>query len=982
MAAIICWERSLRILESAPIVGRPLALIAVSMGLFALGLGFVIGSAVLRSARAHRVLDVFIFVAAISIILVEVQFWYIDRRFVGNTTDGAMLADAATDVMLAGQNPYNPDNLFAFEAERYRPAYLTHQINGDYISGFAYPPLGLLLNVPFTLIGLNANHVYTFFFLLMFTLFFWLFPPILKPLTLTFLLMDTRHLLYSVSGISDVVWAFGVCVAVVLWRRRLWSALVFGLACAFKQQAWFFLPFLGVYLLQESREQGRTWRQAFIDATIYMSVLGAVFVAVNLPFILTDWQGWLSGMSLIFEPMVYFGQGLVYLDFGTHVFIPKQFYSLFSYGILAGGFALYAFYAHRIKLLMWILPAIALWFNYRSLSSYWYFNLFPLMTAYLMTHRENMALSYSVLPLQEEKAQSRRWLWAGVGIPSVLLLIVLMVLGAALRPSALQVEVIYPIISDGSPLKQLTVRVSNLGDDVLTPRFSVLSQNFLPAFWNIESGAPTLAPNESAIYRLSQPNADWWIVPQFPYAVLVGDAQNYDLRGIARVAGDLSVLQYDNILNGDYRYWHPTLNAPTNWGFFSAPNNPTARVQWVNLQSAEFSHAVSLSFDPQPDDSLQIAALDTWIAVPDVDLQLWVNPPAGTNDLNAWGRFYGLELRPTPSEKVLWVLFGTTDRVRVGDINAQVRYVLLPAPMGTWSLQTLNLRDLYARADIRLPLPYNIETRFNNFIVPTQMMNFRLILATQQGDLPPQSAVFGPVINTALRPNPRDIVLKRLVDPIPNQLHRAYYNLGVGNAIGARQHFEAILERDNNVPQAHFGLGRLAFLDADWQTALAAFAQAEANGHAQAALIKGYSAWAYYQLGQLDQALLLMPEALNALEVESYLYSTWNRTELHTYAGWVYLAAQNQLSALNAFQLAVAYQPSYGEANWGLGTVQLGLGDTFSAEVHLLRGAQLGVNFGAAHIQQLAPPSALCTALPSVGARVPEATCTPPQQDS
>ena len=68
-----------------------------------------------------------------------------------------------------------------------------------------------------------------------------------------------------------------------------------GLACSIKQTPWFCLPFLAIGLFIEACNTGRRPVQLVMR---YLAIVVAVFVVVNIPFIVWQPMAWARGTFL------------------------------------------------------------------------------------------------------------------------------------------------------------------------------------------------------------------------------------------------------------------------------------------------------------------------------------------------------------------------------------------------------------------------------------------------------------------------------------------------------------------------------------------------------------------------------------------------------------------------------------------------------------------------------------------------------------
>jgi len=139
----------------------------------------------------------------------------------------------------------------------------------------SYPALSFLLIAPWVALGWDPNLLSLLCLIAAMGLVLLRAPVSLRPFVLTGLLGAASLEAFTVGGSADLLYALPL-VAAWLWRERRWSGLLYGVAAATKQIAWFFAPF---YFLQLLATQG--WRVA----AKRMAQAGAVFAIANLPFV-------------------------------------------------------------------------------------------------------------------------------------------------------------------------------------------------------------------------------------------------------------------------------------------------------------------------------------------------------------------------------------------------------------------------------------------------------------------------------------------------------------------------------------------------------------------------------------------------------------------------------------------------------------------------------------------------------------------------
>jgi hypothetical protein len=240
----------------------------------------------------------------------------------------------------------------------------------------SYPALSFLIYVP--LLRLGIDNILLLNLVVFWGLFAWLLW--LSP-------VGWRHWAALVAGTAVAAVLFSlfletevICVALLLaaWHLRQrhpsdnpWTApVLLGLACAFKQYSWFFLPFfaLEIWMLHGGL---RGWRASLRFGLV---ALGA-FLAPNLPFIVASPAAW--GASIL-EPMTAplfpDGMGIINLSIGH----------LLPYGppTLYGALEVLALVASLVAFVRWrgalgdaalLLAVVPLFFAFRSAANYFAF---------------------------------------------------------------------------------------------------------------------------------------------------------------------------------------------------------------------------------------------------------------------------------------------------------------------------------------------------------------------------------------------------------------------------------------------------------------------------------------------------------------------------------------------------------------------------------------------------------------------------------
>jgi uncharacterized membrane protein len=189
-------------------------------------------------------------------------------------------------------------------------------------------------------------------------------PVGLRPFVLTGLLGAASVAAFTVSGGADLLYAVPL-VAAWLWREKRWSGLLFGVACATKQLAWFFGPF---YLIAIAAREGRA------VALRKGAAAAAVFAIANFPFVVADPRAWIAGVTApIADPMFPRGAGIIFLMLnGLLPPWPQLAYTAMEVAAFAISVAVAWRARHASPELGAVLATVPLFFAYRSLFSYFF----------------------------------------------------------------------------------------------------------------------------------------------------------------------------------------------------------------------------------------------------------------------------------------------------------------------------------------------------------------------------------------------------------------------------------------------------------------------------------------------------------------------------------------------------------------------------------------------------------------------------------
>ncbi|UCE98312.1 MAG: hypothetical protein JSV74_03030 [Dehalococcoidia bacterium] len=347
----------------------------------------------------------------------------IDNVFTYN--DSAALCHQAVQNTLDGYNPYEKSNIAKAIVEFNVPVdNITPLRQGEFAEAFPYPEKekldeiwqeainssgdipeelesklnypagGIVMSIPFFLIGLDDVRIIGFLYFLPA-----LFYAILKtPKHLRFIL--AAAILVSLEfwsswingGAGVFVFPF-MLLAWILWKKQTnLSALFMGLAISMKQIAWFFLIF---YLILIMKTMGI--RKLFVVTFI----LAFAFLAINIPFIIDEPELWVNS---IFAPVLdnLFPLGVGIISFISTGFIDIQspvIFTIMEIIVLLIAAIWYFYNCRRYPYTGLVLALIPLFFAWRSLPAYFLYIDIIILTVIIINEYASKAITQSNKPL-------------------------------------------------------------------------------------------------------------------------------------------------------------------------------------------------------------------------------------------------------------------------------------------------------------------------------------------------------------------------------------------------------------------------------------------------------------------------------------------------------------------------------------------------------------------------------------------------------
>src|SRR5579871_34993 len=316
--------------------------------------------------------------------------------------DGTLLDHNAAYQLLHGENPYTNSDIVAAIRDYHQLAQFTTPLQQgalanqqsypsiaqiqalmaqepighpnqvlEFESHVSYPALSFLALVPFVWAGLPTMlPFYLLCYVALAIIGLRFARPDLRWWVALLFLADLPVLDSVLAGDLDMFFILLVFLAWLFWERWWVSAMLFGLAMATKQNAWFFLPFYLIFVAQQ-----RSVRDALVRGGLAL----ALFLAINLPFIVWDGSAWVAGvLAPVRDPMFPEGAGIIALSIGHLLpFLPHSAYTVLEVAGIAGMLLWYVRWGYKRPEAALVLAVLPLFLAWRSLPTYFYFCALP-----------------------------------------------------------------------------------------------------------------------------------------------------------------------------------------------------------------------------------------------------------------------------------------------------------------------------------------------------------------------------------------------------------------------------------------------------------------------------------------------------------------------------------------------------------------------------------------------------------------------------
>ena len=491
---------------------------AIAMCGFGFGLLITVMAVTAKTQQRLRRLDLAVLVLALFLLVgwATSTLWF--QPAYG--TDEAAFEQYAATLLSHGHNPYGADLSSALNVFRVPIQYATYTLNGGMVSRLGYPALPVLLVLPFVSLTHGVQSVVILNVVAMMAAVvavYVVLPRRVRPLAVVTIVGLPIIFGYAVAGVNAVILMTLMVLVANRWSRTgatgrltrpdVVRACCFGLAMSTQQLAWFAAPFLvlGIYLLR----RGHLSRAQALGVTLRWSgIAGAVFVVINLPFIVWNPSAWLHGVTdPLTQHAIPYGQGLV--DVVLFFRVGGGNLGLLT---LAGGAAMvglllaYGVFFRRLGRAAFVLPSVALFLPTRSLAEYF----MTLVAVWIVSTATTSAAEFQgaadwsalVTPLRPLGRFAVMAFCVQVTLPAVAL-----AAAACTTPAPLAMRI--DTVNTTGQLQsvwRITLDVRNRSAHALRPHFATNYQGQASTFWNVLSGPAVLPAHAHSAYVLAAPN--------------------------------------------------------------------------------------------------------------------------------------------------------------------------------------------------------------------------------------------------------------------------------------------------------------------------------------------------------------------------------------------------------------------------------------------------------------------------------------------
>jgi len=323
----------------------------------------------------------FIPVSLLAVMLISAYVLFQIQYKGAYRTDALAFTHYAADILVEkGLNPYPLDLQDALHKFEVNPLYITLTPSGDISTNLAYPALHFLTFVPFVAVGLKDMRWVLFLFEIATAVtLYYKAPRELRPIVLLPIFVSADLAIdFNAGSVTDFLWVLPMVLAAFSMDDPFRGGIFYGVACAMKQQPWIVAPFTLIWMFNLKKGS------LIVRTSNVLKFVGATaisFVVPNLLFIAKDPGAWFSGiLTPASSGLVILSQGLSMLTQAGIAALPPMFYLGTTAAIFLTLVANYFVYFDKLKHLIWIFPAVTMWFSQRALQNYFMYWI-PVMVA-------------------------------------------------------------------------------------------------------------------------------------------------------------------------------------------------------------------------------------------------------------------------------------------------------------------------------------------------------------------------------------------------------------------------------------------------------------------------------------------------------------------------------------------------------------------------------------------------------------------------
>ncbi|HEY2703770.1 MAG TPA: hypothetical protein VGL20_08775 [Candidatus Dormibacteraeota bacterium] len=424
-------------------------------------------------------------------------------------TDEVTIGQVSATALINGHNPYGRDMTSEINSFNLPPTVATPTLDGRNVATATYPALSFLAYVPLgLLLGTRTSYALLTdgLFYLGFLVVLWrLAPTNVRPL-ITVIALSPFFAAFVDSGVTDVVYLPFILLALYRWDRygvrtelswaRWMGPVALGLACAVKPTPWLMAPLLVTGIAIEAHRRGPGWWRSPLR---YGLTAGAVFTAIDLPFILASPASWFRGAFLpIVEPLVPLGHGIVALSTSLGIGGGQlRWLTVASLVAIVASIAAFVGWHEHAKRMLPLLAMVPLLVATRSLMSYFLYVPILLIIS-VGTNRDGALWALGRAGAMTRRAARVVAVGAAVAVTGC-------VAGFVVAQAPMQLRLVaqlHGVAGDGRDTTTLVVTATNRTGRPIRPYFTLSTGQTTNVGFGAVSGPAELPAHATATYRI------------------------------------------------------------------------------------------------------------------------------------------------------------------------------------------------------------------------------------------------------------------------------------------------------------------------------------------------------------------------------------------------------------------------------------------------------------------------------------------------